>query len=116
MVRAHHEGEHLRGKALSDRFRRSKYEAFLVVYEWEPDVYPHIHLRPTCEDVVAAREGTLPSSRLIDGEHPQLRWERIAERAGITQVEARQLYDRARGPGAASRSWTGRGRHFPEMD
>ena len=88
----------------------------LAMYASEPEVYPHIRLAPTGEDVVAAREGTLPASRLIQGEEPALRWERIAARAGITPVDARELYDSVRGPGAAKRSYTGRGRRFPDME
>ena len=49
----------------------------------------------------------------------QLRWERIAVRVfGDPRrvAEIRDLYDAARGVGAAKRSYTGRGRRFPEMD
>jgi alkylated DNA nucleotide flippase Atl1 len=48
----------------------------------------------------------------------QLRWERIAARVfGEAQrvADVRNLYDQARGPGASSSSYTGRGRRFPEM-
>jgi alkylated DNA nucleotide flippase Atl1 len=49
----------------------------------------------------------------------RLRWEQIAARVfgDARQVEAvRSLYDQARGTGASSRSYTGRGRRFPEME
>ena len=49
----------------------------------------------------------------------QLRWERIAARVfgdARRTDEVRSLYDEAHGPGAASRSYTGRGRRFPEMN
>lgn len=47
-----------------------------------------------------------------------LRWERVAARmygdAGRTDA-AKALYDQAKGPGSASRSYTGRGRRFSGM-
>lgn len=49
----------------------------------------------------------------------QLRWERIAARVfgdARRVEEVRSLYDKAHGPGASSRSYTGRGRRFPEME
>jgi len=49
----------------------------------------------------------------------QLRWERIAVRVfgdARRVEEVRSLYDKAHGPGASSRSYTGRGRRFPEME
>ena len=49
----------------------------------------------------------------------QLRWERIAARVfgdARRVEEVRSLYDEAHGPGASSRSYTGRGRRFPEME
>src|SRR5271165_6539730 len=49
----------------------------------------------------------------------QLRWERIAARVfgdARRAQEVRSLYDEAHGPGASSRSYTGRGRRFPEME
>jgi hypothetical protein len=49
----------------------------------------------------------------------QLRWERIAVRLyGDPRrgKDAQKLYDRAKGEGAARRSYTGRGRRFPEME
>jgi uncharacterized protein with ParB-like and HNH nuclease domain/alkylated DNA nucleotide flippase Atl1 len=62
---------------------------------------------PTPESVAALRD------------ERQLRWERIAARvfgdAGRVR-DARALYDQARGEGASERSYTGRGRRFPEMD
>lgn len=48
----------------------------------------------------------------------QLRWERIAARIfgdASRTTDAKALYDRAKGAGAAARSYTGRGRRFPEM-
>lgn len=49
------------------------------------------------------------------------RWERIAARvfgdAGARATEeVKRLYDEARGPGASRRSYTGRGRRFPDME
>ncbi|MGE0136137.1 MAG: DUF262 domain-containing protein [Dehalococcoidia bacterium] len=116
IVRTHHEGERLRGEALQSRFGLDITTTCRALYSTEPIVYPHIRLVATPEDVAAAREGTLPPSRLIEGEYPYLRWDRIAERAGITLQEARDLYERLRGPGSAKRSYTGRGRRFDEMD
>ena len=116
IARARHERPRLKGKALQDAFGLDIRSACLALYSAEPLVYPHVVLEATPEDVTAAREGTLPPSRLIDGEHPQLRWDRIAERAGITLQEARDLYERLRGRGAARRSFTGRGRKFDGMD
>ncbi|WP_217922209.1 DUF262 domain-containing protein [Miltoncostaea oceani] len=117
MVRLHHEGPRLRGRALSDAVGLpSGWTPFLAMLSAEPRVYPHIRLEPTGQDVVAAREGRLPASRLISGEEATLRWERIAARAGITAAQARELYDSVRGPGAARRNYTGRGRRFPTMD
>jgi alkylated DNA nucleotide flippase Atl1 len=49
----------------------------------------------------------------------QLRWERVAARVfgdARRVAEVRTLYDQARGPDASSRSYTGRGRRFPEME
>jgi hypothetical protein len=64
-------------------------------------------LAPTLENVVALRE------------ERQLRWEHIAARvfgdAGRVS-DVRALYDEARGEGVSQRSYTGRGRRFPEMD
>jgi hypothetical protein len=116
IVRNHHEGERLRGEALQSLFGLDETTTCRALYSTEPVVYSHIRLAATPEDVAAAREGTLPPSRLIDGEYPYLRWDRIAERAGITLQEARELYERLRGPGSAKRSYTGRGRRFDEMD
>ena len=48
-----------------------------------------------------------------------LRWERIAARLygeARRVADAQRLYDQARGEGAAKRSYTGRGRLFPEME
>ncbi len=117
MVRLCHEGPRLRGKALSDAAGvPSGWPAFLAMLAAEPEIYPHIRLQPTPDDVVAAREGRLPQSRLIEGEEPTLRWERIAARTGMTVIEVRELYDSVRGHGASKRNYTGRGRRFPEMD
>jgi len=49
----------------------------------------------------------------------QLRWERIAARVfgdARRVADARGLYDQARGPGASSRSYAGRGRRFAGME
>lgn len=49
----------------------------------------------------------------------QLRWERIAVRIfgdPNRRDDTKSLYDRARGPGASKRSYTGQGRRFPDMD
>jgi len=116
IVHSYHEGDRLQLQAIGERFGLSPQAVEGILWQWEPRVYPHVRLTATPEDVVAAREGSLPPSRLIDGEHPQLRWNRIAERAGITLQEARDLYERLRGPGSAKRSYTGRGRRFDEMD
>jgi hypothetical protein len=117
MVRLCHEGRRLRGKALSDAVGvPSGWPAFLAMLAAEPHVYPHIRLAQTAEDIVAAREGRLPRSRLIEGEEPTLRWERIAARAGMTTTDVREVYDSVRGPGAARRHYTGRGRRFPGME
>jgi hypothetical protein len=61
----------------------------------------------------------IPGSVAALRDERQLRWERIAARvfgdAGRVE-EVRSLYDQAHGPGASSRSYTGRGRRFPEME
>ena len=49
----------------------------------------------------------------------QLRWERIAARVfgdARRVADVRSLYDQAHGPEASARSYTGRGRRFPEME
>jgi uncharacterized protein with ParB-like and HNH nuclease domain/alkylated DNA nucleotide flippase Atl1 len=49
----------------------------------------------------------------------RLRWERIAARVfgdARRGAEVRRLYDQAHGPDASARSYTGRGRRFPEME
>src|SRR6266699_2233535 len=49
----------------------------------------------------------------------QLRWERFAARVfgdARRVEEVRSHYDQAHGPGASARSYTGRGRRFPEME
>ncbi len=61
----------------------------------------------TAESVVALRD------------ERQLRWERIAARVfgdARRTEDVRSLYDQAHGPDASSRSYTGRGRRFPEME
>jgi hypothetical protein len=117
MVRAHHEGDRLRGRALEAAIGvPGGWDTYLAMWAEEPVVYPHIRLQATPEDIIAARDGTLPRSRLIEDEHPKLRWERIAARAGTTQERARELYERIRGPGSAKKSYTGKGRRFPDMD
>jgi hypothetical protein len=49
----------------------------------------------------------------------RVRWERIVVRlygdAGRAE-DVRRFYDKARGPGAAKRSYTGRRRHFSGVD
>ncbi|MGH2451337.1 MAG: GmrSD restriction endonuclease domain-containing protein [Candidatus Limnocylindria bacterium] len=65
------------------------------------------HFPPTPESVVQLRD------------ERQLRWERIAVRVfgDIGRVDdVRALYDEQKGAGASRRSYTGRGRRFPEMD
>ena len=55
--------------------------------------------------------------RLRDGQ--KLRWQAVAARLFGDARQTRQaqaLYDQAKGSGAAKRSWTGRGRVFPEME
>ena len=49
----------------------------------------------------------------------QLRWERIAARVfgdANKTASVRDLYDQMHGPGASSRSYTGRGGRFPSME
>ena len=49
----------------------------------------------------------------------RLRWERIAARVfgeARETAAAKALYDEGKGAGAASRSYTGRGRRFPGME
>jgi hypothetical protein len=65
--------------------------------------------------------GTLPATPETAAELRDdrgLRWERIAARVfgdARRTDDARALYDAARGEGAARRSYTGRGRRFPDM-
>jgi hypothetical protein len=62
---------------------------------------------PTPEEVAALRD------------ERKFRWERIAARifGDARRVsETKELYDEARGTGASRRSYTGRGRRFPEME
>ena len=70
------------------------------------------------------------AGELIDGEpapedavrlrdERSLRWEAVAARLYADARrgdDAQSLYDQAKGPGAAKRSYTGRGRQFPDMD
>lgn len=61
----------------------------------------------------------LAESQGVESYLSRLRWERIAVRIfgdPNRRDEAKTLYDRARGSGASKRSYTGRGRRFPEMD
>lgn len=61
---------------------------------------------PTPEEVVTLRDVQ------------RLRWERIAARVfgdARKTSQAKRLYDQAKGEGAASASYTGRGRRFPKM-
>jgi uncharacterized protein YfbU (UPF0304 family) len=70
------------------------------------------------ENELAAYPATPRSVAALRDER-QLRWERIAARVfgNARRVkEVRSLYDEAHGPGASSRSYTGRGRRFPEME
>jgi hypothetical protein len=49
----------------------------------------------------------------------KLRWHAVAARLfgdARKTAQAQSLYDQAAGPGAAKRSWTGRGRVFPDME
>jgi alkylated DNA nucleotide flippase Atl1 len=75
------------------------------------------------EEARAAGElGTLdptPDTVTMLRDERNLRWERIALRVfgDPGQVEETQaLYDRAKGEGAAKRSYVGRGRRYPEME
>jgi hypothetical protein len=64
-------------------------------------------IEPTPANVVALRDKR------------SLRWERIAVRVfgdPRRRREAQELYDAAKGGGAAQQSWTGRGRRFPKME
>jgi hypothetical protein len=62
---------------------------------------------PTAENAVKLRD------------ERQLRWERLAAAlyGDASRVDdVRVLYEQANGPGSAKRSYTGRGRRFPDMD
>jgi alkylated DNA nucleotide flippase Atl1 len=69
-------------------------------------------------DELAAYEAS-PASVVALRDGRQLRWERIAARvfgdAGRS-AEVRNLYEEMQGAGASSRSYTGRGRRFPDME
>jgi len=70
------------------------------------------------ENELAAYPAT-PRSVAMLRDDRQLRWKRIAARVfgDCRRVpEVRILYDEAQGPDASSRSYTGRGRRFPEME
>src|SRR5262249_52105928 len=70
------------------------------------------------ENELAAPPATPESAAALRDER-QLRWERVAARIfgdARRVADARGLYDQARGPGASSRSYTGRGRRFPGME
>ncbi len=115
VVRAYHE-ERLARQDVASRFHISPGRVEGLLWEWEPQVYPHVHLERTPQEIVAARDGRLAPTRLLDRDHPKLRWERIAYRAGITAPEVRRLYEQVKGAGAARRSYTGKGRRFEGMD
>jgi uncharacterized protein with ParB-like and HNH nuclease domain/alkylated DNA nucleotide flippase Atl1 len=69
-------------------------------------------------DELAAYPATPESVATLRDERA-LRWERIAARVfgdATRVVEVRDLYERWHGPGASSRSYTGRGRRFPGME
>lgn len=70
------------------------------------------------DNELAAYEAS-PASIVALRDERQLRWERIAARvfgdAGRS-AEVRSLYDEVHGAGASSRSYTGRGRRFPDME
>lgn len=116
VVRAYHEAERLELQAISGRFHITTQEVERILWEWEPEVYPELRLEPTPTEIVAARDGLLAPSRLLDRDNPKLRWDRIAYRAGISVPEVRRLYEQVKGPGAARRSYTGKGRRFEGMD
>ena len=91
-----------------------------VYAAWEKRVYwlTAIEEEARLENELAAFPET-PESVATLRDQRQLRWERIAARVfGEAQrvAEVRSLYDQAHGPGASSRSYTGRGRRFPEME
>lgn len=86
---------------------RRKRAVFLAAIEEEAKVEGTFRsISPTPTNVARLRDGS------------QLRWERIAVRIfgnPSWTIAARALYDQARGPGASRRSYTGRGRRFPDM-
>jgi uncharacterized protein with ParB-like and HNH nuclease domain/alkylated DNA nucleotide flippase Atl1 len=70
------------------------------------------------ENELAAFPAT-PASVTTLRDERQLRWERIAARVfgdARRVADVRSLYDQAHGHNASSRSYTGRGRRFPEME
>ena len=107
-MRAYHEGERLDLQAISGPLQITTQEVERILWGVEPQVYPELRIEPTPEAVVAARDGLLAPSRLLDRDNPKLRWDRIAYRAGITVPEVRRLYEQVKGPGAARRSYTGK--------
>ncbi|MDV3135634.1 DUF262 domain-containing HNH endonuclease family protein [Mycobacterium sp. 29Ha] len=61
----------------------------------------------------------VPADAVALRDERQLRWEKIAARlygSSRRVDEVKRLYDQAKGVGAAKRSFTGRGRLFPEME
>ena len=81
---------------------------WLIIIEEEARLANELAAYPaTPAEVAALRDGN------------QHRWERIAARVygdARRVTEVRRLYDQARGPGASTRSYTGRGRRFPGME
>jgi hypothetical protein len=81
---------------------------WLIVLEEEAKLANEIWTRPPSpSDAVALRDDR------------GMRWERIAARlyGNARRVgDAQHLYDQAKGEGAAKRSYTGKGRVFPEME
>ncbi len=70
------------------------------------------------ENELAAFPATSASVTALRDER-QLRWERITARVfgdGRRVADVRSLYDQVHGQDAPSRSYTGRGRRFPEME
>lgn len=91
----------------SDRLGGGR-DLWLTVLEEEARVADEILTRPPePADAVALRD------------ERSMRWERIAARLyGDSRrvTDTKRLYDQAKGEGAAKRSYTGKGRVFPEVD
>lgn len=91
----------------SDRLGGGR-DLWLIVLEEEATLANEVLTRePSPADAVALRDGR------------NMRWERVAARlyGNPRRVAAAQrLYDQAKGEGAAKRSYTGKGRLFPEME